>query len=381
MIMTNLELDTLANSIFKDRGGIFHVDINQNNSPSRYMKEANFILNYLKIKYSNLPQIHICFLDNSEINACALKHNNVYFIAINIGTCVLLDNIFFSYFASSSILNHIGDVSNEHSSVGKINAIYRDDILEFDRNCGIPFNYPKNKTRFDYAILYSNFAFDYLILHECCHIIRGHIDLMQSILITSDFNWSEAQCVTKEISDENIPLISQTLEMDADSFATNHAIYYGIENVKNKQQPTEAHSEIFSSLNSFLENWGFAIYSLFRIFQFHDIEFTNLKHYMHPPPAGRLNIIQSNIATLLLEYYKIENAHTLLTNFVNSVFLSEKTFMEATDGKTKIDKFIEASQDETIANYLKEISINWNYVRPLLKPFSFGELPGEFKLN
>src|SRR5262249_3263159 len=156
---------------------------------------------------------------------------------------------------------------------------------------------PKDKLRVFYAFAYSSLAFNFLLMHEIGHIVRGHNGYVSSKI--KEYKWEEIDY--RSIRGPYItPINSQTMEMDADSFATNHAFIQAHYYITHPNAWDEAKSDsrmnlIYKDYPSFCGHWCFAVYTLFRLFGFQEIKPDRIRSLSHPPAVIRMSMILANV--------------------------------------------------------------------------------------
>lgn len=212
----------------------------------------------------------------------------------------------------------------------------------------------------------SNIVLKFILYHEICHILRGHLGLIYSK------NGSELQEAFQDESILNINL-RQTLEMDADSFAVNRIInsyllfYSNIEN----------HSDsIYQTWETFIYNFSFSIYTFFRLFGFHHVEVEKIKKFPHPRPLTRIQMISENIATILVAR-EIDNLDYLCEKIVDAQVDAEKELAKVTFFSNETKDFLLAVSSDESRIYINKIMGNWNKLYDYLLPYTFGVLPNK----
>lgn len=367
------EIQKLFHTVFESAGGI------EDRWPQNFLQlkeNANYVVSYIRKNYSNvhskLPEIHVDFIKNDVLNACASKYKDYYFIGVYSGTYHLVADMFCKMFSTKSVLPHLGLSSLESDEKKTISAILVDGVIGVDYNLENVV-YPKDELRLFYAHAYIRFVMDFLILHEIGHIHRGHNGYISSKL-PSRFIWDELDYHSTRGSFLS-PLDSQTLEMDADSFATNHGFIQGefyIKNPESLNKKNHLMKNLYTSYENYYSHWSFAIYSFFRLTGFNEINLEKQKLKSHPPPSIRMAMILSNIISIIIKR-NVCDSNKLSEYLVRTCVLAERAFSEITFQENKGTLFKNAFLDHE--DYMDEIARNWNNVRPLLEPFAFGQLP------
>jgi hypothetical protein len=135
-------------------------------------------------------------------------------------------------------------------------------------------------------------AFEWLVLHELGHIVNGHLAVGRSLngltYILED-NASDSR-------DEN--LTSQTLEMDADSFAT----LLSIQNAMRRKLPLETKEMSLPIVTSLrIKSFVFAIMTIIRSFDEAAFEQEAIFDLDHPPGGVRMRYLIGLISTMFVE--------------------------------------------------------------------------------
>jgi len=365
--------ENLFNECFSKSGGRFNYEETHYNGDFVSAKHImNSMIGFVRNKYSNLPEIHLDFIDNPSLNAAAALYKGSYYIGINAGTFFLIADLFMKVMSCKSVFPEIGDILLEIDEEKKISASLTFSGLFYNSDIGTAFSEPRDKLRLEHCYYYQSITLEYLVLHELGHIIRGHVGYIDSI--RKGAQWSELEYESE--SNNNLPpSISQTFEMDADSFATNWAFLklnriINSKDLKKYRQPDYFGQDwLFAS-----EHWSFAIYLFFRLFNFNQLDFEESKKKSHPPSSIRMIMILNNITELFRKTYKVELRDEVAKKCFDASLKGEKAFLEVTFQKSKINTLTDAF-NEPGREYISSILKNWDDAKPLLKPHAFGELP------
>ena len=336
---------------FKSKGGILK---NQNSKTENILRAGNEFINHIRKIYPNLPLIHFNLIDNYTINASAKKFGNNFFIGINIGTLNLIEDLFLKIESCKySMSEDCPKLNLINSSKGvEYNPLYDTTILSF----------AKGNLRL--ATEQARIVFKFIIYHEICHILRGHLGL-----VSNNFNLSISEI--NDIDDVDIINILQTLEMDADSFATNRSINDLLE----KRIPNQdAENSIFNNLETFAFHYSYSIYCFFRIFGFYSLDISYIKSKSHPVPAFRISMILDNIETILIDR-GVPNINNILSETVKAIKEAETDLSNITFFDNQIARVQEIYINEKLINYKSKVVSNWKEIKPKLEKYSFGKLP------
>ncbi|MBC7488453.1 MAG: hypothetical protein H7282_17070 [Cytophagaceae bacterium] len=345
--------------IFSSKGGLFNVAHLEELQHFKTAIEQMFEV--IKKKYPNLPPINFDFVLNDSLNACVKKVNGEYYIGINIGAYFLLKDMFQKMLSSNKVLLNVGNPLIETGDKNLLTALNNRPI-EFDI-ANIEMIVPKDPVRTSYGSLYMTFCLNFLVLHECAHIIRGHLDY--HIKSNHNSDWNEFEDLNPQTNLESCSLY-QTLEMDADSFATNWAFIEAESIIEHNLPPIKNDTSVFENWNSFVFNWFFSIYSLLRMQGFNELNVSKCKSYTHPPATIRMALIAGNIISILEKKNKNDSIDEITKNYIASSKEAEKAYMEITCSHDCFGHFAEIYKNTDLQNYNSEILSNWNKVRPLL---------------
>ncbi|MFA6151717.1 MAG: hypothetical protein WC716_10390 [Chitinophagaceae bacterium] len=361
----------LFDKCFKQKGG--HFDYTTLVQPKIFEFLLNGCRNDIKsirTDNPNLPEVYFDFIKNTSLNACASKMDGKYFIGINIGTYFLISDLFFRMLATKTILPEYGDISNEDDVKKIFNAQITDTNILYVAKDPHEKVAPKGIVRHHLAQLLTSFAIKFLVMHEYGHIIYGHVDYLENK--TKNCYWSE---IAETNNDNKLDsLFSQTLEMDADCYGINIGITQLISYSENINKIKEELNKFYSPLESSLSLWFFSIYSLFRLFGYHNRDIEKMKVTHHPQSGIRQHIVFASTHTIFQSkpHYKelLEKIPRLALKTIQTV---EKAFeeisMQGYDSKAIKIAYERESQDHVLF-----LMRNWNNVRPKLEKFAKGNL-------
>src|SRR5688572_15364361 len=129
------EDEKLFDQAFRFAGGLFYVE-NENipelqDLVKEIKKGYDGLHYYLKHSLPRLPKIHFDIIFNMRLNACATKLDNQYFVGINLGTYLILEDMFDKLMASKNVLPDIGDISLETPEKKILSIITKDTGISF----------------------------------------------------------------------------------------------------------------------------------------------------------------------------------------------------------------------------------------------------------
>lgn len=375
-----MEKHKLFNDLFETRGGLIdlvRISTVLGESEGEYFRvliqNVNAWISSLKPKYPNLPDIYANGIMNYSFNASVCSKNGLYFLGFNFGLYPIIFDLFSKMLATKGVLSKIGNDKDESSDKKEL-SVYRGEngvITYIDRDVIANTLIPKDPMRLSYVHHLTQLALKFLIHHECGHILRGHVDYYATI---SDGKGIDAYNYTSD-SNKLSHEVSQVFEMDADSFATNHAFIYANYMISNNFKLNEFEKIAYQNWETFIEDWVIALYSIFKLtgFKFNGIE--DSKSRSHPATIVRLGMITNNVITLFHSTFKDTAPQNVPDLVVKATIQAEVAFTKFTHLENEIELFSSVFLDETIGNYTKSIPKNWNAVRPLIEKFAFGELP------
>jgi len=352
---------------FKKHGGHF----NLSKSPKHeylesFLKLGRNNIELLRNINSKLPEAYLDFIFNPSINACATKTpDGNYYIGINFGTVVILHHLFKRMLASKSLFPEIGNPLIEKETRKIYNAQITDAntlFLVVDPNENFT---PVDESRLVLSEYLTAFAIEFLAMHEYAHVIFGHVDYLNSKSQT--FYWNEAVESKKCLID---PLISQTLEMDADCYGVSLGMQkvVGIVNSHNSNP-----LPFSSSLDSCLAMWLFSVYSLFRIFGFKNVSIESIKETCHPLTGIRQHLIGATVIAYFETTNQIDFASKVAKISADVHFQVEKAFEEISEQGYDVSA-LSAGYHQKSLEHSHLLVEHWNAVRPELEKFAYGNL-------
>lgn len=369
--MTDQEI--AFDSKFKKYGGLFKREAAADIISFDVIKQrAADLVTRCKARYPTLPDIFIEIIDSNIFNAVASSYNGLFLIGINKGAFYLLEDMFDKMLSNKHVLISVGNPEIEVEQLFKINAIITDGQIAYDADIPNGKVSPRDGTRQDFSSQCISETMDFLILHEICHIARGHVGYLKA---TKDKDWFEF--TPDKLSNGLEPLFSQTCEMDADSFAVNHAFLLEVNRCWPFVDDLDSAIEVVNNHDweAFYLSWFFSIHAFFKLCGYREFDEKAAHKKSHPPPAMRLCLIVANVDAIL-EKHKILDINAIIQRLLTSIKDVEFAFSQVTFHENDINilsKFASILQGHS--DYNRQIRHNWNNVYPLIKPFSFGQLP------
>lgn len=356
--------------IFLNKGGLLKEHSSLINNGSNFLEAVlelgNRSINWLRNGNSKLPEPYINFINNSSLNAVVTKYNDKYFIGLNSGTVVLINQLFLRMLSNPNVLTQWGNPSLETVDTDKIlNAQITNLDIYYLASADNQAKFPKDSTRSSLSSLMTMNALKFIMMHEYGHIVMGHLDFIRTINESSFY--FEFEETSKLHS-----LISQTLEMDADCFGINIGIREIEMQIEKRTFIPNEFKQFYKDFESSLSLYIFSIYSFFRLFGMEKIDFATLESLSHPPSGFRQNIFLSLLATLY-QSKGDEYAKGIGDMAVYVSFEVERAFDEISFQGLDASTFLSSFDSEAMAHITK-IRKNWINVRSLLEPYAFSKL-------
>jgi hypothetical protein len=290
-------------------------------------------------------KIEIGFIAAPQLNAWAATWEDTDLIGINVGTYLVLCDLFDRMLGHPNLFPKIGNPRAE--TLREIAEIKTSIENATKKN---PFA-PQDAERAKYAGQLMLLAFDFLFQHEFGHIFNGHTDWLNQTL---------GFCVLAEVGASAIPGLSgldlQTLEMDADSFATLDGF---------SRLNLASYNGFFGSANDAAFALLLSHYCVWRLFAEHvDGDVDAILSEDHPPAVYRQRFnISYAIDLLLRDGIWTENAVGEQLSAV--VFAAEVAFKTLTG--VPIAREINAPDTyEKGGDLLGRLTENWKLLRPQL---------------
>jgi len=341
------------NLAFKSYGGIYNFS-RQNSTTTMIVFALTRIRWHLDIirkqKEMPFPEIFISAVNNSRFGAKAIKFEGKYYIGIYIGTIKILEYLFMRILSSPNILKDLGDVSLEvhHDKIFSARISDENHIID-------DFVRPNCEKRRSLALQLISQAVHYLFLHELAHIRNGHLDLLD--YLPNDSNLLVQAMTNKK---EFIPLVSQTLEMDADAAATLLGTQQ-IEFICSNQWTEGFLHDFFIVKDQSVALWAFSVMIVWSISNFGEKESEINILSSHPGVGVRGYIVSNMIQTIY------PNDDKLLDMAGEYMGEALKAFLEISESKFHKQSFTVEKERKFTAF----LTAYWNNVRPFLEPYAF----------
>ncbi|HHT0302228.1 TPA: hypothetical protein ACTW34_000669 [Raoultella planticola] len=336
-----------------------------------------YLIKDLKLSYG--------FLQNESPNAAAISFKNIKldFVGINAGLYTTLYLIFTTLLSRSDFLPHVGHPHKENSS--RVSDIVIPKKVT-DANQGIFI--PRCEIRSAYATVLTGLAFEFILSHECSHLLNGHLDFVNNM---RNNYLAEDRYLSKDKK-----IIHQTIEMDADSCATSFMVNKLLVLIDRYKSPDfkendtlhpalkEACKLAYTDETSSMISLNLAIDTINKLMdEVSGAEWTleNQFFWSHPMPAVRryFNHVQIwsalNVRDLPDE---LKNTITL-ESFKNMMYLNLAWDNVKGDIPTEhsIDIYNKIFNNPDVHKYYAMLRETWKEIRPELLPLKRGRFLAE----
>jgi len=357
------------NEVFGDIGGIFTVDEKMDAYLDVFRQAIKVVLDplYASKSIKPWPMVNYDFINNVKFNAVAAKSGQDYFVGINGGTVAILHNLFARMLCHKQILTDFGnpDVESEEKKIVDPQSLRYDTLLNYRKEGGSVI--PNDPIRKNLAWYLSTLAVQFICMHEYGHVLNGHLDLINSQGITSlpELPYNDEKPRIE-------PILSQTLELDADAFAVRTCLTYVLGCVNSPLNPE--HTQLFyKDHRTTIRLFCFYTYTIHRLFGALIPNVKDLLNVSHPPSGTRqIRFIPSIIliANVLAPEISEQEIYKIVIKASAEV---EDAFKKISD--TPMDDMgIRFAMTEHAVDHSDLISYNWNNVRPLLEEYCYSHL-------
>jgi hypothetical protein len=365
------EEEKLFDQAFSSFGGLYTgLDKNMpllQNKVRDIKKEYADLDHHLKYSVFRIANIYFDTIFNLNLNACASKLGDQYFIGINLGTYCILEDLFDKMMASNNVLPDIGNISLETSEKKFLNVTTIDTDLIFT----LPNQLPppkkcKDAVRGKMADIYKSFAFQFIALHEYYHVVQGHMGYLRSKNLPV-----YAELRSGSNVDESIDFSTeQVMEWDADTSATIRAFIIASHFLESNK-PEIRSLPCYKDWESFIYHWTFAVYSSFRLFGFKQYNDAEARTLPHPPASVRMAIISMAIIGLFTgeSFTKIDKNMSII--MFEATIAAEEALKSISFASDNSDVYLNNWKSEEMKEYMLSLLTKNEQIRPLFKPFSY----------
>jgi hypothetical protein len=297
--------------------------------------------------------VYIGYVENLRMNAFAFVRDEYGFVGLYPGSLVTIYSFFSNLLAHPDLFPSIGDPGKEQ--------------VWTSLDPGQIIRIPKDPDRGAFAGLVSVLAIDFLFAHEIAHLMNGHAELINRKLgldILAEFDGNRARIMDN--------LTSQTLEMDADSFATLQGVATAVGRASNpKGVFPERWRSWYRTPSVALAAWAVAVYGLFRLFAGGETPSTNQLATTHPAPNVRLHIAFFTALEFLQRRGPTELAHQLDSIFADAIHPIENGHALLTSTAVNASS-ARAAFEQPARKHVSVLLDRWKTLRPELLPLVRG---------
>jgi len=235
------------------------------------------------------PPIYVDHFVSTELNAIAYPFETSFCILLSTGSWLKLFRVFSGLLSVPSVATQIGDSSAETElNVARAEV---DPLKASLANIVMPTREPVNAVRNRAADYLTTIAMEILILHELGHVRNGHLLIAPQVQPLTEI---------EPLPGESDKVMRQTLEWDADSHATVHAMNRLLEFYLDFEQATtvghldpsiidtKVMDALYGSERRALATYILATYVLFRFMGPAAWAPQSLWWFNHPPAIVRL---------------------------------------------------------------------------------------------
>lgn len=359
-----ISLEREFDEIFKSKGGRYN---NRNSDPAIYnwvLVNSRILVAWMVQSNAHLPEPYVDIINSNETNAYVTKRGDKYFLGITYGAFLMFNDVFYRMIESKNVLTEVGDPEREMNT-DKIFSLRLTNMGQL----AVTEKHSENAEPIDNLRILFGFqlikmAFEFLVWHELAHIIYGHVDYVHSVL--GSFELKEIK--REESRNQLDPLVSQTLEMHADRFATQQSIAILEMLISNPDALTPALRPYFNTWPSVIKMWVFSTYTFFRLFSDHNYA-EGIKNAFHPPPSLRSHLIQAVAEAVIRGADNAPSAEDISKIRKEAMLAVEWAFHEISQKGLDFSHLTFSIQDDAFAHGIFLIN-NWKNIKPLLQPFS-----------
>ena len=332
-------------------------------------------------KLPNIKQISFDVIDDYGFNAFATGRNHNYFIGINRGTVATLSLIFDRLLADKEVLKYIGDIEKETDDLPLLNITAN---YQATTDMLLQFSPPQCPVRFAFSYHMTRMACDFILAHEIGHIISGHLSFGQN---QSNGILDESLSMIDESQVEK-NMLSKTMEMDADTWATTILLTSEINRIVEKNPLSgKEWADFYSRPGQVLMLFAFVVSTISKLFGDSRLNTKTFKTDSYPKPRLRCFIsllaVKNNLDFIKLNKktnYDLDKFGIPIS--VKAAFNSIETAFEIITGKKSSSQSIDDAWGEIGKNQYNQLVECWNEeLMPNLKGKSYLRLFKKDKIS
>lgn len=317
--------------------------------------EIDDLLAYLGIS----PTIYVCCIEASFENfqACAIRFNDAeYCIAIWLGVTFRTNVALHHLLATEAAADYFEIPVSQNREPPISGAIDTFSAFQELGIAAVKGRLPELAEKLRHE--QRNSAFRWLVFHEIAHIINGHLEYGRTL---NGLNYIIEDGRDDDL-DEN--LTSQTLEMDADAYATMMSMQHRMIGLSVLEKEVGA-DETARRYDLTMKSYAFAIFAIIRGFDFHALSKDEIFASDHPPGGMRIQLICNLFYAMVeLERFPTVDLNTAQCG-IDAVEALENAISEATGIPSRGGNYA-ASFDLTWEEYHDRLLRRWAKLYPEL---------------
>jgi hypothetical protein len=287
----------------------------------------------------NVPNIVVGFIDNPNVGAASSLETDAAYLGIYRGTVLIVNELFNQFMARPDTLQMIGSPQMEYGG---------GTTPDYPTLMRHTYNRPPTAPRDDVRKYTSTHlfltAFDFIVRHECAHIMHGHLALLRERAGISSID---------ESSGSSAPNFQQTLEIDADCYALYHELNPKLMRLVDRpeQEPLIAQFMLVSLV---------AVYSVHRVLGYGNYQPST----SHPSVGIRLTAMMSAAFAHFEMRLGVETASRVDRLITDAALLSEVTFATMAGVPLPHEELMSLFTSGEAAKIGMDIEKNWNVLHP-----------------
>jgi len=208
-------------------------------------------------------------------------------------------------------------------------------------------------------------AMRFLTAHEMTHILNGHLRYGLGVRTPGTIAEARQMLLPRDA------LVSQTLEMDADSGAVVDCMPFVIFAERDPQEPARIGCHpVYQQPEKALRLWLFAVYGFFRIME-DDARQIPIEQASHPSPMMRIQMIMGTLLEFL-QREKLDRLANILPDLIEATISDGETAYAAVLNRGPLIEPLRLSLTAPAQRQIAAIIDEWRNVRPIIEPFARG---------
>jgi hypothetical protein len=315
-------------------------------------------------------EIYFGYLDYGGLDAFADFEAPYGFVGMYRGSILLLKDMFQRMLSHPMVLPWIGNAAAEVLDGGLADGLSEniDDVQRARKMRGVnPYPpIPKDPVRQAFSRVVSQFALDFLSIHELAHLSLGHCEYLKG---NRRLPLRTARALATTLTEAQSTFL-QAMEMGAD----NAAAGFTMRLLFRKAALTPEVQSFFSTIEQKLFVWSFAIAGLFRLWKIEQLDIKAARFGDHPPVAMRF-AMAFNTAKLVLQQLNL-GAASVFDSVSQSAINSFELGVRAIGGKRLSQKtLVSIFEAKSQAHFRKIRAYMYGRLNPALAPYSHVAFP------